>query len=85
MKQISFLDFHHVFVEIIQENFPHAELFYIHGGDYVQDTIMEFRENEKRLTFKPYELYQEACSSQDFEAIINCFIKKMLECNYTEK
>ena len=85
MKEISFHEFHHVFVEMIKENFPNTELFIIHGGDYVQDTIMEFREDEKRLSFKPYELYQEACSNQNFEAVIDCFIKKMRECNYTKK
>ena len=75
MRNISFLEFHHFFLDIVKEEFPDIELFVIKGGDYAQDFVMELRQNKTKIRYTPYELYQEGCLHNNFEEIIERFIE----------
>lgn len=75
LSNISFWEFYNFLLEVIKEEFPETELFIIKGGDYVQDVVMEFRQNDHRVRYTPYELYQEGYLHNNFEEIVEHFIE----------
>lgn len=77
MSDISFHEFNHFLSEEIKEQYPDAELLMIKGGDCVKDIEMEIRNNKSNVRYKPYEMYQEGCASDDFENVIHDFVKKI--------
>lgn len=72
-------DFIHVLNEIIYERFPNTKIYIVAGGDYIKDEFLELREDDKKLRYSPYELFNK---SEDYEDTIEKLVEqweKMLE------
>ena len=78
-NHITFHEFNHFLSEEIKEQYPDAELLMIKGGDFIQDIEMEVRCNKRNICYKPFEMYQAGCISNDFESVIYTFVGKIGE------
>lgn len=74
-RRVSFHEFHRVMMKLIIEKFPNAEFRIVKGGDFIQDVIMEAWQGEKKIRYKPAELYQKGYESNDFEGVISEFLE----------
>lgn len=58
--------------EILDEQFPHTVRTVVVGGDFVEDIVIELRENDKRLRYSPYELFIKSDKYEDnIEDLVN--------------
>lgn len=73
---INVHEFEHVLYEFIEERFPDTIVRILHGGDYVEDFILELRQDEKKLVFSPYQLF---IKSKNYEDTIENFLAEWEE------
>ena len=66
-------DFINVLNAIIDERFPNTNRYIVGGGDFIKDTVMELREEDKKLRYSPYELFSK---SEDYEDIIGNLVEQ---------
>ena len=66
-------DFINVLNAIIDERFPNTNRYIVGGGDFIKDTVMELREEDKKLRYSPYELFSK---SEDYEDTIEKLVEQ---------
>lgn len=59
--------------DIIDEHFPNTTRCIIYGGDFIKDVVVELREENKKLRYSPYELFNK---SNNYEYTIEQFVKQ---------
>lgn len=69
-------DFIKVLNELVDEQFPNTTRYIISGGDFISDFVLELREQDKKLRYSPYELFNK---SNDYEDTIEEFIRQWEE------
>ena len=57
----------------IRDNFPNTQSYIIYNGDSIKDLIIELRENDKRLRYSPYKLYDK---SDNYKYTIDKLLKQ---------
>ncbi len=65
-------DFINALNTAIDERFPNTNRYIVNGGDFIKDFVIELREDDKKLRYSPYELFNK---SDDYEDTI----KKLME------
>ena len=67
----------HIFIkvlnDIMDERFPDTTRYIIYAGDSIKDVIMELREENIKLRYSPYELFNK---SVNYEDTIEQLVKK---------
>ncbi|SCW39285.1 hypothetical protein SAMN02910400_00598 [Lachnospiraceae bacterium C10] len=71
MTMTTIHDFIKVLNDLICEIFPNTEIIGISGSDYIKDCIFELREDNKRLQYSPYSLFN---MSENYEETIEAFL-----------
>ena len=66
-------DFIDVLNAIIDERFPNTIRYIVCGGDFIKDAVLELREEDKKLRYSPYELFNK---SEDFEDTIEKLVEQ---------
>ncbi len=79
MKNLGFHEFNFFLSDEIRAVSFENELYHISGGDLVWESVMEVRKGEKRLRYKPYELYVRICEGRDFSEVVEDFLQKCRE------
>lgn len=51
--------------DMVDENFPNTTRYIIYGGDFIKDVVMELREENKKLRYSPYELFNKSSNYED--------------------
>lgn len=59
--------------DIVNERFPNTIRYIIHGGDSIKDVVVELREENKKLRYSPYELFNK---SNNYEYTIEQLVKQ---------
>lgn len=61
---VEFMAHIHDFIEclndIVDERFPNTTRYIIRGGDFIEDVVMELREENRRFRYSPYELFNKS-------------------------
>jgi hypothetical protein len=67
----------HVFIkelnDVIDEHFPNTTRYIRYGGDYIKDVVMELKEENKKFSYSPYELFNK---SNNYEETIEQLVKQ---------
>ena len=58
-------DFIKVLNDIVDESFPNTRRYIISGGDFIKDVVIELREENKKLRYSPYELFNKSKNYED--------------------
>lgn len=58
---------------VIDERFPNTNRYIVQGGDRIKDLFVELREEDKKLSFSPYELLSK---SENYEYTIEKLIER---------
>lgn len=66
-------EFNKKLTEAVKEKYPNTTASVVLNGDFIQDIVIELKENGITMRYSPYELY--VCS-EDYEQTINDFIGK---------
>ena len=69
-NSIYFQDFNDFLRDTFKNELPNSELVIIKSGDFIKDTIMEIRQQNIKLQYKPYELYEQSKLDNNFEEIV---------------
>jgi len=64
------------YIELLNEEldsrFPNTTRFAISGGDFVQNWVMELRDGDCRLQYRPYELFTNANGNYEDSVLELC-------------
>ena len=58
-------DFIKALNDIVDESFPNTRRYIISGGDFIKDVVIELREENKKLRYSPYELFNKSKNYED--------------------
>ena len=62
---IDIHDFIECLNDIVDERFPNTTRYIIRGGDFIEDVVMELREENRRFRYSPYELFNKSNNYED--------------------
>ena len=65
-NSIYFQDFNHFLTDTFKNELPNSELVIIKSSDFIKDTIMEIRQQNIKLQYKTYELYEQPKLDNNF-------------------
>lgn len=69
-NNIYFQDFNDFLRDTFKNKLPNSELVIINSSDFIKDTVMEIRQQNIKLQYKPYELYEQSKLNNNFEEIV---------------
>ena len=51
--------------ELVKERFPDTTWYITDGGDYFENVELELRQGDKKMKYRPYELFNKSDSFED--------------------
>ena len=73
MSSAAVYEFNKKLTNSVKEKFPNTTASVVFGGDFIQDIVIELKENGITMRYSPYELFN---SSDDYENTISNFIER---------
>lgn len=58
-------DFIQCLNDLVDERFPHTTRWIVHGGDFIKDVVVELREENKKLRYSPYDLFNKSYNYEE--------------------
>lgn len=59
--------------DIVDERFPNTTRYIIYGDDFIEDVVVELKEENRKLRYSPYELFNK---SNNYEYTIEQLVKQ---------